>query len=405
MADNWKARTTCRACGSTDLHQYLDLGTQAPANALVPYTGTIGPEFMAPLSVSWCAACGLSQLDQVVDPRILYRNYPFRAGTSERWRAHCVELMNFVSPYQTRPSALLLDIGSNDGALLREADLRGWDVVGIDPDPQTDYPTIKALWGSGTAEASNLFRGRADVITATNVFGHVDDAEDFLRGIQIALDPEGVAVIECPHIFPLLEQTQFDTIYHEHLSYWSLRPLELVAERVGLRVVDVKMFPDLHGGTMRYTLQHDRKQSPKTGVTGLRILESAHFQQGLAPYCEFTVRVANRLMDLRAALAVERRAGRRIWAYGASAKGHVLLQAAGFSDATIERVVDDTEAKWGFLTPGTHIPITNANDLREPHVLLLLSWNNAPQLRANALQRGFLGRFVLPVPEPLVEAA
>jgi len=395
------AHTSCRACGSTDLYQYLDLGIQAPANALRARVDS-SPEFTAPLSVAWCAACGLSQLEQVVDPKVLYADYPFRAGVSRLWQSHCAMLMTSLDAPGRK---FLIDIGSNDGALLREATDRGWKVLGVDPTPIGDLPSLEALWSSGIARRIARFHGQADVVTATNVFGHVDDAEDFLEGISIILKPRGLAIIECPHIFPLLEQVAFDTIYHEHLSYWSLRPLELLAEQVGLKVIDVKMFSDLHGGTMRYVLTPgDQKTHVKTSVTGLRVLESAHFQQGLKPYRDFGETARSHVNRMRETLIAEDEAGARIWGYGANAKSAVLLQALNLPEGTVERIVDDTDAKHFKATPGTHIPIYgHENILSEPDILILFSWNNAADLKAKARERHFHGRFFLPHPEPHFE--
>jgi len=363
---------------------------QAPANALQ----STPTEFAAPLSVAWCPNCGISQLEQIVDPKILYADYPFRAGVSQMWQTHCAMLMTAL---ESPGRKFLVDIGSNDGTLLEQAVARGWKVLGVDPTPIGALPSLEALWSSSIARRIGQFHGQADVITATNVFGHVDDAKDFLEGVALLLKPRGVAIIECPHIFPLLEHVAFDTIYHEHLSYWSLRPLELLAESVGLKVIDVRMYSELHGGTMRYTLTPgDNKTHVNTSVTGLRILESAHFQQGLAPYEEFAKAAYEQIEKFGATLRLQTLARKRVWGYGANAKGAVLLQAAGMTADTMERVVDDTEAKQGYLMPGTDIPITDAQDLSEPDILVLLSWNNAEELKAKAKARRFTGRFLLP---------
>lgn len=347
--------------------------------------------------MSWCDNCGLSQLDQVVSPKILYDNYPFRAGASQKWREHCVGLVNSVIQPGRR---FLVDIGSNDGVLLEEANTRGWKVLGVDPSPYGKLPSLEGLWSERLAGNITRFHGQADVITATNVFGHVDDAKAFLSGVAIALKPDGKAIIECPHIIPLLDDTAFDTVYHEHLTYWSLRPLEVLAEPLGLRIVDVKSFPGLHGGTMRYVLTPgDNRTKIKTSVTGLRILESALFKQGIVPYQEFAQRAQSKIQQFRETLVNLRRSGKRIWGYGANAKGAVILQAACLSEATIERVVDDAEPKWGLLMPGSHIPITNAHDLSEPDIIVLLSWNNTEELQAKAKARGFTGSFVTPNPQ------
>jgi len=290
----------------------------------------------------------------------------------------------------------LVDIGSNDGTLLHEAADRGWKVLGVDPCPVDALPSLEVFWTSGVARRIAQFNGQADVITATNVFGHVDDAKDFLEGVSLLLRPRGVAIIECPHIFPLLEAVAFDTIYHEHLSYWSLTPLEKLAEQVGLRVTDVRMYASLHGGTMRYVLQAEGNRDNIRTVSGLRAVEREHFQQGLAPYQTFARQTREQIEKFGATLRLQTLARKRVWGYGANAKGAVLLQAAGLTASTMERIVDDTEAKQGLLMPGTDIPITDAHDLSAPDLLVLLSWNNAEELKAKAKARGFKGRFLLP---------
>jgi len=389
----------CRACGEQTLQPYLDLGTQALANALRTPEQNGHPEFRAPLSVSWCANCGLSQLDQVVRPEMLYTDYRFRAGHARVWRDHCLDVLDAVAGPGRR---VLLDIGSNDGTLLEEALRQGWTALGVDPAPaETEAPTIEGYWSAGMAQRIAALYGPVDVVTATNVFGHVDEAKDFLDGAAQVLTSQGVVLIECPHIFPLLEQGAFDTIYHEHLSYWSLRPLELLAESVGLKVIDVESFPDLHGGTMRYLLTPGDHDTPvATRVTGLRILEAAQFERGLTPYRDFAELVRDQLETTRHLLTTARQAGQHIWGYGANAKSAVLLQAAGLTAATVERIIDDAEGKQGCATPGTHIPITDAADLAGADLLILFSWNNATDLKANARARGFRGQFFLPHPTP-----
>ena len=347
--------------------------------------------------MAWCPECGLSQLEQIVDPKVLYANYPFRAGASAKWQSHCAMLMTSL---EKPGKKFLIDIGSNDGTLLQEAQDRGWRVLGVDPSPtDTAMPSLTGVWSSGMAARIARLHGQTDVVTATNVFGHVDDALDFLQGVALILKPRGVAIIECPHIFPLLEHVAFDTIYHEHLSYWSLRPLEMLAERVGLKVIDVRMYSDLHGGTMRYILASEGKV--KTSVTGLRILESAHFQQGLKPYQEFAQKTEGKLTAFRGVLIEAN--GKCLWGYGANAKAAVLLQSIGADAIRIHQIVDDTEAKWGFRTPGNHIPIIPVMDMDIPDILVLLSWNNAPELKTKARIAGFKGRFFLPHPTPHFE--
>lgn len=404
---DWHPHVICRACGSSDLRQYLDLGTQAPANALRPASALRDPEFAVPLSVLWCGDCGLSQLGQVVSPEILYQDYPFRAGISAMWRAHCEELADTLEIMGGEGRDFILDIGSNDGALLEACARRGAKVLGIDPSPEsTAIPMLAECWSSSLVPGIIQMHGKPDVVMATNVFGHVHDARDFLDGIAKILPPSGKAIIECPHIFPLLEQTLFDTIYHEHLSYWSLRPLEQLAVQVGLRVTEVQLFPDLHGGTMRYTVVPDASVwGVGTSVTGLRILEHAQHLQGIAPYREFAERAWRNILLFKDAIQRERAAGWRIAGYGAAAKGNVLLQAAGITPLLMALIVDDSPAKWGLYTPGMAIPIQSPELLEEADILVLLSWNNAPELKLRARKHGFRGRFLVPSPEPHFEEA
>ena len=398
-----KRHWQCRACGAHHLDSYLNLGDQAPANAL-RLLGDSGPVFKARLSVAWCRECGLSQLEQVVDPSILYTAYPFRAGLSPLWQRHCAMLLTALESPSWK---FLVDIGANDGTLLQEARDRGWKILGIDPCPAEEaLPIMEALWSSGIARRIVREYGQADVVTATNVFGHVDDATDFLLGVKILLKPRGIAIIECPHIFPLLEQVAFDTIYHEHLSYWSLRPLEHLAESLGLKVIDVRMFSELHGGTMRYLLTPGNWQTHvQTSVTGLRILESAHFHEGLVPYRTFAMKAWKQIEAFRTMLENYWGDHKIVWGYGANAKGAVLLQAAQITAGLMARVVDDTPGKPGHYIPGTDIPITDAQDLSVPDVLVLLSWNNASALEANARARGFRGQTVLPHAQDAQEPA
>lgn len=403
-----RAHTACRACGAPSLQRYLDLGTQAPANALRRLDWKV--EFHAPLTVAWCDVCGLSQLEQIVDPEVLYpQDYPFRAGKSDRWRQHCAQLAgqttndfawdDVAATGERAVNGLWLDIGANDGTMLDIANAHGWQVLGVDPSPTetTGVPILPEFWGAGCVDGILRFHGKPKVITATNVFGHVDDARDFLQAAQRVLHPWGRVVIECPHILPLLESVAFDTIYHEHLSYWSLQPLEVVARQAQLKVVSVQGFPDLHGGTMRYVLMHERAhEKPDSSVTGLRILENGLFLQRLAPYLTFARQTQEQIARFQEAVLGERVAQRVVAGYGANAKAAVRLQAAQLGATDVAFIVDDAKGKQGMLMPGVDIPI-RASGLDEADVLILFSWNNAAELEKKARRQGFRGRVLNPV--------
>lgn len=411
---SWSRHTSCRACGAPSLHPYLNLGVQAPANALRHYPG--GEEFTAPLSVAWCDVCGLSQLEQVVSPDILYRrDYPFRAGASDRWRKHCTQLVGQMTNEfswdaagngESYVNGLWLDLGANDGTMLDIAHAHGWQVLGVDPGPPDDVtvPMLPEFWGPACVAGILKFHGKAKVITATNVFGHVDDARGFLHAAQQVLHPWGRIIIECPHILPLLQSVAFDTIYHEHLSYWSLQPLEVVARQAQLKVVTVRNFDDLHGGTTRYVLMHERADvKPDLRVTGLRILENGTFMQRFIPYQEFAQKVTEQIARFREAVLAERIAQRVVAGYGANAKAAVRLQAAKMGPNDVSFIVDDAKGKQGMVMPGVDIPI-RASGLDEADVLILFSWNNAAELEKKARRQGFRGRILNPT-ESITEAA
>ena len=247
----------CRVCDAPlGGKVYLDLGEQPLANAFVAPAEREQPEFTAPLQVALCTTCGLSQLTVVIEPQRLYSRYLFTASTSAPWLAHCAKL---VRDYTARWGAhkFVVEIGSNDGALLSVFKEHGHKVLGVEPaqniTERVSVPTLPLFWGADVAAQIAQANGHADLIVATNVLGHVDDARDFLTGVAALLKPSGVALIECPHISPLVMLRAFDTIYHEHLSYWSLGPLERLAEECGLFVFAAEP-QAVHGGTMRYWL-------------------------------------------------------------------------------------------------------------------------------------------------------
>lgn len=388
----------CRACGGADLMPYLDLGDQALANAFLTAEELTQPEFTAPLGVQWCPECGLSQLTHVVSPEKLYRHYLYASGTNPAWGVHQQALVDAITVLRPGPQ-FVVEIASNDGTLLERFQRAGHGVLGIEPATNlvdvATVPTIRRFWSPAVAEGILQFHEPADVVIAQNVFGHVDDARGFLQAIAVVLKDDGVCLIECPHILPLLEQTAVDTIYHEHLSYWSLRALQYVAAGTGLSVTHVEAFPDLHGGSVRYYLQ--RGDHPLS-IIGQHLLEreEAFFQRGAGPYLTFgrkALDLCRRFREWVTDIPDEH----HVAGYGASAKGNVLLQA---SDVQLDYIVDDNPLKVGRYTPGTHIPVFGQLAAPYPDVLVLLAWNWATALKARAANQGFRGRFLVPVPEP-----
>lgn len=402
-----REHTPCRVCGSAQMETYLDLGVQPLANAFRK-PDDMSPELTAPLVLARCLDCGLSQLKHVVDRDVLYRHYLYESGHSEGWKRHCAELAAEIATIA--PGGLVCDIACNDGVLLRECGERGLRGIGVDPAQNLasgDIPVVREYWDSKLASSPAI--GAQDVIVAQNVLGHVDDVIDFLQAISIVLKQDGMAILECPHVIPLLENGAFDTVYHEHLSYWSLLPLKHAAERAGLAVVDVKMFPEIHGGTCRYYVCHSEQADiRRTNFSSMLPLLKQE-EEALTPcaYADFGRVVKHTLGRLSRVLKEHA----PVYAYGASAKSTVLLNALKAHDpewcsCNITAVFDDTPGKQGMWTPGVGLPILAPfDDMSQVGALLITAPNWKDQILEKARARGFNGTVILPWHGVTVEAA
>jgi SAM-dependent methyltransferase len=407
LPESVREQTQCRVCNSERLETYLDLGVQPLANAFRKPDDT-SPEMTAPLQLARCLDCGLSQLHHVVSPEVLYRNYLYESGHSEGWKQHCAELADEIKellsicPRNVGP--LVCDIACNDGVLLRCCHEQGLYGYGVEPARNLStgaIPVVREFWTHALAKQMVEFPGKSVIIVAQNVLGHVDDVLDFLRGIATALMPNGMAIIECPHIHPLLTAGAFDTVYHEHLSYWSLGPLMQATQRAGLRVVNVQMFPNLHGGTCRYYLRHAEgypvADHYPPDVIPERVQQMLDWEdRTLTPgsYADFGRVVKHTLERLNWILCKEH----GVTAYGASAKSTVLLNAlAPAARQRVNFIFDDTPQKQGLLTPGSGIEIcAPPEDFSAIDSLLITAPNWATQIKEKVEARGFTGQYILP---------
>jgi novobiocin biosynthesis protein NovU/D-mycarose 3-C-methyltransferase len=390
-AADWE-RKTCRACLSGGLAEVLNLGQMPPANSLLRPQDLSKPEMRFPLSLRLCTRCGMTQLGHVVPASLLFRSYLFFTSSSRTMSEHFAGLMNQVSDQYVPPGGLVVEIGSNDGTALASIRRRDARVLGVDPArniavmaASRGVPTVSEFFTEPLAREIARVAGQAHLIVACNVLGHIDDLDDVCRGLKILLAPAGAVVLEVPYLGDLLDRAEYDTIYHEHLSYFAVRPLAALLNRHGLRLVRVERFA-VHGGTMRCTAVHAPVAPPEEGVVpDVQKLIDAEIQSGLnqpAAFEAFAKKVSQERIGLRARLIELKQQGKKVLGYGAPAKGTVVLNYCGIGADLLPAVIDSTPAKQGWHVPGTHQPILPpaAMETEKPDVLLLLAWNHAEEI-------------------------
>lgn len=402
----------CRSCGHLQLLDVLQLGDTPLANSLVDASHLDREEARYPLDVVFCPACSLVQLTVSVPPEQLFTEYAYFSSFADAVIENASRLTERLVPERgLGPESLVMEIASNDGYLLRNYAQLGVPVLGIDPARNitaaaeaNGVPTVCDFFGLELAERLRREGRRADVLHANNVLAHVPDINGVVGGIARVLSDAGIAVIETPYVRDMVDRLEFDTIYHEHLFYYSLTALEQLLRRHGLRAVDVESIP-IHGGSLRVTASATRFDTPTAAVATLLAEERRVGITDITYYRDFTRRVddlCDRLRDLLGGLKAE---GKRIAAYGAAAKGATLLNHAGIGTDTIDFVVDRNIHKHGRCMPGAHVPIRPTEALLDdqPDYVLLLAWNFVEEVtdqQGEYLSRG--GRFIVPIPEPTI---
>ena len=396
---------TCRACGNLGLHEVLDLGTQPLANALPIDPGT---RATYPLQVAFCPACTLAQLTVDVDPRILFDEYLYFSSYSPTvTRSAEAHVDRLVERLELGPDHLVIEVASNDGYLLKRYLTHGVNVLGIDPAKniaklanRNGVPTLSEYFGSAVAARLRGEGRAADVIHANNVIAHVPDINDVVAGLSTVLADDGRVIIETPYLRNLVDHMEFDTIYHEHIFYYSFTALTNLFSRHGLVPVDVEEIP-LHGGSLRATFMHEGRTLAAPAVGSLLDEEVRIGLDGPAYYQGFGDRVRTRLADLRALLNRLHDEGATVAGYGAAAKATVLLNALDLVGA-ISFVADQSPHKQGRYIPGVDVPIVAPERLLQsmPDYVVLFAWNFASEiLEQYAQYRARGGRFILPIPE------
>jgi hypothetical protein len=400
---------SCRSCGHRELEPILSLGPTPLVNAL-SFSGKPGAEVETfPLDLVFCPQCTLVQILETVSPERLFRDYPYFSSVSDTMLQHAQWLADdLLEKRQLGSRSLVVEAGSNDGYLLRCYREAGVPVLGIEPAETTaqaareahGIPTVENYFGEEMGRWLRTRGNRADVFHAHNVLAHVADLNGFVAGIALALADSGVAVIEVPYVKDLVDRGEFDTIYHEHLCYFSLTALHRLFKRHDLRVTDVQRVP-IHGGSLRlYVQTAEAEQMPAVGA--LLAEEAGWGVETVAFYQTLGARAGIIRNSLRELIGDLKKQGKRIAAYGASAKGCVLLNYCGIDSEVLDFVVDRCPAKQGKFVPGVRLPIVAPPRLLSsmPDHVLLLVWNLADEvLRQQHEYRRRGGKFIVPVPE------
>ena len=405
-----KPHANCRVCDSSNMVKYLDLGIMPLANNLEFTSIRAIEKERFPLQVMFCESCGLSQLSVVIDPEKMFSYYTYRSSVNGGYIKHCRKMAKELkSQLGLTKDSFMIDIAGNDGALLNEfKEEINLQVLNIDPATNLvaiceakGIESIADFWSKELATKIKDKYPLVDLITATNVFAHVDDVKGFIGATKTVLKKDGVLVLEFPYLVDFIENYEFDTIYFEHLSYFSVTPLMFLCKELGMKIIRVEK-QNIHGGTIRVMIANDSSTiNIETSVGEFVKNELALGYDKIEKYKEWKASIKNIITEFSLKILELKKEGFKISAFGASAKGNTLLNCSGMNTDIIQYIADETPEKIGKYSTGTGIPIVNKQELLKnpPDYLIILSWNFKDEIIEKLNKLGYVGKYIIPIPK------
>ncbi len=403
----------CRMCKSDQLQKFLDLDFTALSDNFLKEEQLEEPEMFFPLTVYSCLNCGLCQLGHIVSPELMFNeNYPYDSSTTKTGTAHFTNMgISICKRFNLKPDSLIIDVGSNAGVLLNGFKSQGMKVLGIEPSSNiakiaidNKIDTIINFFSKKLIKKIIEQYGTASVITGTNVFAHIDDLDDFMNTCDSLLLDDGLIIIEAPYLLNLIENLEYDTIYHEHLSYISVNPMIEFCKQFNFELFDVEEYK-IHGGTLRYFIGRKNKQKISENVSKFVKLESNKQLYSEKKLKSFSESVKNHRNSLQQLLYDLKKNGKKIVAISAPAKGNTLLNYCKIGPELLDYVTERNPLKIGKYTPGMHIPVFSDSELlkKQPDYALILAWNFADEIiKNNSEYQRKGGKFIIPIPKPVI---
>ncbi len=400
----------CRICGNKNLREFLSLGETPLANSFLSKEELGQEEKRFPLALCFCNNCKLVQLTYVVPREIMFKNYVYVSSTTNTFKIHFAKMAEDISnAFNLNENSLAVDIGSNDGILLKEFQKFGVQAIGVEPAEniariaeQNGVETINDFFNRSVVEKIIAKKGRADIVTGANVFAHIDDIDEVARNVSLLLKPNGIFVIEVQYLVDMMEKMTFDNIYHEHLSYFSLTTLVYFFKKHDMQVFDAQKI-ESHGGSLRvFVKKAESKFEVKKSVNEILEYENKLGINDIELYKQFADKVYETKNKLVSYIKGVKGKGKSIAAYGAPAKGNTLLNFCQIGADYIDYIVEDNPLKIGLFAPGTHIPVVNSKflDERKPDFVLILAWNFAKEVLEKTKKYAEQGiKFIIPLPE------